>query len=84
MWTGRSPASSRAKSSAIRRRVVLFGVVGGAADVRRQHDVGQGDQRIVGGEHLAGEVIEPGGGDLAGHERVGERGAVVQTPRAPR
>ena len=45
--------------------VVGLGVVGGAADVRREHDVGQPSERVVGGEELALEVVEPGAAEVA-------------------
>src|SRR5262245_59969636 len=42
--------------------VVGLGVVGGPAYVGREHDVGHPHQRVVGGERLALEVVEAGGG----------------------
>ena len=55
--------------------VVGLGVVGGAADVRRQHDLGERGQRVIRRQVLALEVVESRRADLArgqgGHQRVG-------------
>ena len=60
--SGRSPASTRATSSAIISEWFDLGVVGGAADVRREHHVVHGEQRVAVGQLLALEVVEPGAG----------------------
>ena len=44
-------------------------LVGPAEAVRRQHDVVERPQRIVGGNGFDGEDIEPRAGDLAARER---------------
>ena len=63
--------------------MVRFGVVGRAADVRREHDVVHRAQRMVGGEVLALEVVEAGAGEVARLQRGDERVGVVQHARAP-
>ena len=60
------------------RRVVRLGVVGGAPDVRRQHDVGHGLQRVVGRQVLALEVVEPGAAEVARRQRGGQGVDVVE------
>ena len=57
--------------------VVGLGVVGGPADVRGQHDLGERRERVVGRQVLALEVVEAGGGDLARRQRGDERVGVV-------
>ena len=58
--------------------MVGLGVVGGAADVRGEHHVGHADERVVGGDVLALEVVERGAAEVAGGEGGGEGVEVVE------
>ena len=49
--------------------VVDLGVVGGAPDVRGEHDVREGGERVVGGKVLADEVVEARRADLPRPQR---------------
>ena len=60
------------------RGLAGLGVVGGATDVRGEHDVRHRAQRMVSGQVLAPEVVEAGRRDLAGLQRGHERVAIVQ------
>src|SRR6202035_2386762 len=50
----------------------------GPADVWSQDDVAHTDQRVIGGQPFADEVVQAGGGHLAATQRVDQRVGVVQ------
>ena len=76
--TGFSPREDARDVVGDELRVVRFGVVGRAADVRRQHDVRHRDERMIGREVLALEVVEAGAAEVARLQRRDERVGVVQ------
>src|SRR5687768_12129602 len=74
---GRLALQQRGEAVGDQRGVVRLGVIGRAADVRGQQHVGHGHERVVRRQVLALEVVQGGGGEVAGLERGGDGVEVV-------
>src|SRR5579859_5720257 len=58
----------------------LVGTAGDIADVGREHGVGEGPERVVGGQRLDVEDVEAGPGDPSLRQRLDEGGLVDKRP----